>query len=102
MFWNGIEREPPHLIELVRFAVSDWGRINEHLKVECDPMGLFPLVLAVHVAVAEKLVAYHIRRVFFSNFFPQCGIYRISKFKPASTNVSPPVFITGIAISFCH
>ena len=64
-----IEREPLHIIELVRFSVFYLHSVHEHLEVQRNPMGLLAVILSMNVAVAEELTTENVRAILFLNFF---------------------------------
>ena len=57
MHWRGyrIQRKPFHSVELVRLAVFNFVPVNQHLEVECDPVGSLAVVFPVNVTVAQEL-----------------------------------------------
>lgn len=97
-----VEAEPVDCLEFVRFAVFYFIFINEHLEIECEPMGFCAIVFAMHVAESQEVVCQYIRAVLFFYFFMKRLFDGVMELKSAPARVPCTVLIAAICAALAQ
>ena len=102
MFWNGIEREPPHLIELVRFVISYLCRVHERSERKDYPMRFSGISFPDYVVISEEFVFGNASAVFFPYFALKSIFHGLAYLQLAGPAIPPPLLVSAVLAPLIH